>query len=62
MGDNEIERNFCLKTWGLNGDFNDFGAFMKLLKVWGSCSNLGNLEFYKNSGQNVILESFKVKI
>ena len=33
---------------------------MKLLKVWGSCSNFGNLEFYKSSGQNVILESFRV--
>ena len=38
--------------------FQYFGAFLKLLKVWGSCSNFGNLEFHKSSGQNVILEIF----
>ena len=39
-----------------------FWGFFEIIESLGSCSNFGNLEFHKSSGQNVFLESFKVKI
>ena len=40
--------------------FQLFWGFYEIIESLGSCSKFGNLEFYKSSGQNVILESFRV--